>query len=66
MSDEILAPTFQTYTAREVASLTGFPLTTVYQAVRDGSLRAMRPNGTSRGARVRPEAIREWMRGMEE
>ncbi len=59
-------PEFKTYTAREVSQLTGFPLAVIYQEIKGERLRSMRPHGTLRGARMTPDAVRDWFKTMEE
>ena len=47
------------YTVREVSLATGVPASTLYDEVRAGRLRSLRPNG--RGKLLRPEWVDEWI-----
>ena len=65
MSEDIVTPEFKTYAPCEVAKMTGFSQTLIYDAIRSGELRSMRPHGTMRGARITAEAIHDWMHELE-
>ncbi len=49
------------YTVAEVSAQTGIPKRTLYDAIKAGRLRAVTPNGSRRGMRVRAEWVEEWL-----
>lgn len=51
----------RTYTVAEVSAQTGIPRRSVYAAIRSGRLRAMTPNGTTRGMRTTRQWVEEWL-----
>lgn len=53
------------YTVTQVAEITGIPRRTIYDAIRDGRLRVLVPNGNRRGMRVSEAAWREYVRECE-
>ncbi|NLH91095.1 MAG: helix-turn-helix domain-containing protein [Atopobium sp.] len=56
----------RTYTVTEVAKMTGFARTTVYDAVKCGDIKALLPNGVVRGFRIRESEVERWMKSMEQ
>ena len=48
------------YSVREICERTGFPRSTIYRAIKEGELPALRPNGTSRGQRVSESDWEAW------
>ena len=42
----------RSYSVSELSELSGFPKSTIYDNIRSGSLRAVMPNGTTKGMRV--------------
>lgn len=52
----------RSYTVQEIEDLTGVNYQTVYRAVRSGRLRAVYPNGSTRGMRIMESDYLDWMR----
>lgn len=42
----------RSYSVTELSEMSGFPKSTIYDNIRSGSLRAVMPNGTTKGLRV--------------
>ena len=42
----------RSYSVSELSDMTGFPRSTIYDNIRHGSLKAVMPNGTTKGMRV--------------
>lgn len=42
----------RSFSVSELSDMTGFPKSTIYDNIRSGSLRAVMPNGTTKGMRV--------------
>ena len=52
----------RSYSITELSELSGFPVSTLYDNVRRGDLKAVMPNGTTKGMRVLGS---EWLRFLE-
>lgn len=49
------------YSVAQVAKLLGFGVHRVYDAVRDGELRAYTPNGCKKGQRILGQWVLDWI-----
>lgn len=50
------------YTVREVARIFSISKSTVYREIAAGRLAARKPQGASRGYRIRKDDVRDWMK----
>lgn len=46
----------RSYSVSELSELSGFPKSTIYDNIKSGSLKAVMPNGTTKGMRVMESA----------
>lgn len=51
------------YTIQEVSEQTRIPRRSIYDAVRQGLLRTVTPNGSTRGMRTTEAWVNEWLGG---
>lgn len=65
MARESGLPPRLAYTVAETAEYTGMTQWAIRQALRDGSLPFLMPRGRSRGCRIRPGDVDEWLDSLE-